>query len=210
MMKIVAHRGFWRTPKEKNRVVAFGLAMDHGFGIETDIRDYGGEIVISHDIPATPFTTLRDLLCLYFAKGMGGPLALNVKADGLQCLTKQLLSEYGIKDYFLFDMSVPDALLYLGVGMPAFTRQSDYETEPAFYKRAAGVWIDGFEEDWTDFEKVHVHLANGKRVCMVSPELHGRNQTEMWDRLRDEDLIDHSGMMICTDYPEEARRFFYG
>mgnify|MGYP006075220631 CR=1 FL=1 len=35
---------------EKNMVVAFQRSLELGFGIETDLRDYNGEIVISHDI----------------------------------------------------------------------------------------------------------------------------------------------------------------
>ena len=52
-MKILAHRGFWADEEEKNTLSAFGKAFDSGFGIETDIRDRNGELVISHNPPDT-------------------------------------------------------------------------------------------------------------------------------------------------------------
>ena len=50
-MKILSHRGFWREVAEKNKLVAFDYSFSLGFGTETDVRDFGGELVISHDIP---------------------------------------------------------------------------------------------------------------------------------------------------------------
>jgi glycerophosphoryl diester phosphodiesterase len=50
MLKIISHRGFWITPSEQNTEVAFIRALECGFGIETDIRDVSGDLVISHDM----------------------------------------------------------------------------------------------------------------------------------------------------------------
>ena len=50
-LEILAHRGYWKLEKEKNTLYAFEKAFDKYFGIETDLRDAQGEIVISHDIP---------------------------------------------------------------------------------------------------------------------------------------------------------------
>ena len=50
-MKILSHRGYWKAPIEKNTREAFVRSFALGFGTETDIRDYMGELVISHDIP---------------------------------------------------------------------------------------------------------------------------------------------------------------
>ena len=46
-MKIIAHRGFWIKDSEKNTVKAFERALENGFGIETDLRDYNQKIVAS-------------------------------------------------------------------------------------------------------------------------------------------------------------------
>lgn len=50
-IKILAHRGFWKEETEKNTKIAFERAFNSGFGIETDLRDIKGEIVISHNMP---------------------------------------------------------------------------------------------------------------------------------------------------------------
>ena len=48
---IIAHRGYWKNENEKNKKAAFERAFDCGFGVETDLRDIKGEIVISHNMP---------------------------------------------------------------------------------------------------------------------------------------------------------------
>ena len=82
-MRILSHRGFWLEPAEKNTMAAFRRSFELGFGTETDIRDSAGKLVISHDIPAGSEPTLVDVLDLMRATGCTGPLALNIKADGL-------------------------------------------------------------------------------------------------------------------------------
>ena len=64
-MKILSHRGFWLNPEEKNKQISFKRAVDCGYGIETDIRDYNGKLVISHDIPNEDCLQLDDFLQKY-------------------------------------------------------------------------------------------------------------------------------------------------
>ena len=52
-MELLAHRGLWQEPAEKNSRIAFERAFQAGFGVETDLRDHGGTVVISHDPPGT-------------------------------------------------------------------------------------------------------------------------------------------------------------
>jgi nucleoside-diphosphate-sugar epimerase len=49
-MNIISHRGFWLKDEEKNTIQAFERSFEFGFGTETDIRDYKGELVISYDM----------------------------------------------------------------------------------------------------------------------------------------------------------------
>ena len=69
-------------PKNRNALSALRAAL--GFGIETDIRDALGELVISHDPPrskdAVKFECFLDLV---LATKSAGRIALNIKADGL-------------------------------------------------------------------------------------------------------------------------------
>ena len=49
-MEIISHRGLWNNLNEKNTNIAFHSSFKNKFGTETDIRDYNGNLVISHDI----------------------------------------------------------------------------------------------------------------------------------------------------------------
>ena len=51
-MIVLSHRGYWKTPAEKNTAAAFRRSFDLGFGTETDVRDRGGELVIATTRPA--------------------------------------------------------------------------------------------------------------------------------------------------------------
>lgn len=208
-MRILAHRGFWRDPREKNTSIAFERAFERGYGIETDLRDYRGEIVVSHDIPCEGVMRFEALLALYDKYDRPGTLALNVKSDGLQDKLLKALTDREICDYFFFDMSVPDALGYQRRGLRFFTRESEHERSPAFYEGAQGVWLDAFESEWYKSDTIHCHLKNSKHVAVVSPELHGRKKDFIWKNvLNNSTFIDNFNVYLCTDYPEEAYEYF--
>lgn len=209
-MLILSHRGFWTSPAEKNQAIAFRRSFESGFGTETDFRDFVGQVVIAHDPPMPGATPAADFFEVHRSIAPGVPLALNIKADGLANWMRELLDRFGVQDCFAFDMSVPDALWYLRAGIPTFTRQSEYEPEPAFYREAAGVWVDGFLGDWATAADIARHLDAGKRVCLVSPELHRRDHRAMWDRIAAFPFRSDPRLMICTDLPLEARSVFNG
>jgi hypothetical protein len=203
-MKVLSHRGHWTTPGEKNHEVAFRRSFALGFGTETDLRDCAGEIVIAHDMPRGGEMTLSAFLALVPDPEL--TLALNIKADGLCRGVKEAMASAGHRSWFVFDMSVPDLLLYRRERVPYFTRLSEYEMEPAALAEAAGVWVDGFHGRWWTSDKIKRLLDSGKRVCMVSPELHGREPADEWAALKP--LAGYEGLMICTDLPERAQAYF--
>lgn len=208
-MVVLSHRGYWKSDIEKNQISAFKRSFALGFGTETDIRDYAGKLVISHDMPNAGCLELADFFTLYKSFGSELPLALNIKADGLQSELGVLLRRFEINNYFVFDMSVPDALSYLKHGLSVFTRQSEYEQIPSFYMQAAGVWLDEFHRHWIDQAVIARHIEARKRVCIVSPDLHRRDYLQEWAHYREiERELEVSDLMICTDHPEEARSFF--
>ena len=90
-MIILSHRGYWKTAEEKNTLKAFERSFSMGFGTETDIRDYECELVISHDIADEKSIKLEDFFRIYDDFNKSLPLALNIKADGLQLKLKSLL-----------------------------------------------------------------------------------------------------------------------
>ena len=208
-MNILAHRGYWNADIERNSLPALRTALEKGFGFESDVRDYNGELVISHNI-ADASSLAAEEIFRYLAKNDDRYcFAINIKADGLKDLLMEYITRYRLMNYFLFDMSVPQMVEFDEMGLRYFTRQSEVESVPCMYERAAGVWIDGFwGTSWITEELLKGHIENGKEVCIVSPDLHGREDyRDFWEQLKNY-RIDFSKVMLCTDHPDEARTFF--
>ena len=163
-----------------------------------------GEIVVSHDIPVGGTTTLKQLLEIHRDTDASLTLALNIKSDGLQRLLVDLLAEFSVQNYFLFDMSLPDTINYYEAGLHFYTRLSEYESPPLLYDHAEGVWVDAFNSDWWDEEVLQSHLDKDKSICLVSPELHQRDHTAAWERLARMNSSLREELLLCTDYPEKA------
>lgn len=213
-MIIISHRGYWKEPSEKNQIEAFERSFKLGFGTETDIRDYNGDLVISHDIPDEKAISFEHFLDIYNIQKKPGtlPLALNIKSDGLQVKLKKLLNLKNIDDYFVFDMSVPDTIGYKNNSINYFIRYSEFENVNGLYEEARGVWLDGFEKDLAEESLIQNFLNDNKKVCVVSSELHKRSHEELWSSLKkyDKSLLESDDLILCTDLPEDAMEFFYG
>lgn len=213
-MIVLAHRGYWQSPEERNTLAAFERAFAAGFGVELDVRDLDGELVISHDPPRAGALRFEDVLARYREAGLPGKIAINIKADGLAPAIAQATEAYGARAHcFVFDMAVPDMLAYPPSGLVTFTRFSEYEPQPSRLAESDGVWVDAFERPWADEERMLHYLAHGKLVAMVSPELHGKPNAPAWSVWRE--ALRQAGpthasdaLMICTDRPDAARRFF--
>ena len=198
---ILAHRGYWKKEEEKNTKEAFKRAFDCGFGIETDLRDIKGEIVISHDMPKGNEMTFEEVLVLLDGRNL--PLALNIKADGMAFKIKKLLEKYNHTSYFTFDMSIPEMVVQYKMGLNVFTGISDIVPNPIMYKEAQGVWLDCFYSDWFSKKEIKEILDADKKVCIVSPDLHKREYKSVWAKYKDVKDI-----MLCTDFPDEAKEYF--
>lgn len=208
-MKILAHRGYWKAKNEKNSPQALRTALERGYGFESDVRDHMGRMVISHDIAGPSCQDAEEIFRWLAEYGDRYCFAINIKADGLKNLLQDFVRKYKIENYFLFDMSVPQMVEFAEMGLRFFSRQSEYETEPVMYGQAAGIWIDGFQgHEWITERLVGGYLASGKEVCLVSPDLHGNTDyRDFWAKLAGWD-IDFSRVLLCTDYPDEAKAFF--
>ena len=209
---ILAHKGIWRSKEEQNTISACRVALASGFGLQVDIRDHVGGLVVAHDVDDAGSYPFRKL-CTLLQQHPDATLALNIQSGGLQDLLCEALAHHGISNYFLFDMAVPDLLASLRSGLRCFTRQSELETTPILYPQSHGVWVDMFEQDWLTSNDIRMHIKHAKDVAIVSPELHGRDQLPFWQYLKDHwaSLNDTgSKCYLCTAYPEQAREFFYG
>ena len=201
-IEILAHRGYWKTEDEKNTKVAFERAFNNGFGIETDLRDICGKIVISHNMPKGDEISFEEVLQLLDGRNL--PLALNIKADGQADEIKRLLEKYNHTKYFMFDMSIPEMVYDFKLGgIKIFTGLSDVITTPIMFEESDGIWLDSFNSDWFGAKEILNIQKQGKRVCIVSPDLHKREYKTVWERYKN-----INGIMLCTDYPMEAKEFF--
>lgn len=208
-MIILSHRGYWKEPTEKNSRLAFERSFALGFGTETDLRDHDGKLVISHDMAGHDAMLAETFFEIYCSHNRPLPLALNIKADGLQPELDRLLKLYDIENYFVFDMAVPDGLLYARQRFRTCTRHSEYEPVPPYYDLAQGVWLDEFNGHWLTDSIIEDHLAQGKFLCIVSPELHKRDNIQEWKHYKQlERRIGMRNIMLCTDFPEQAQEFF--
>lgn len=203
-MEVISHRGYWKAKSERNQAGAFHRSFDLGFGTETDVRDMAGTLVISHDMPTGGDLTLDDLLTIMDGRNL--PLAMNIKADGLADDVQAKFAQYGHTNWFVFDMAVPDMRSYLNSDICTYTRMSEVERHPAWLAEAQGVWLDGFSGEWFSNELIVELLDQNKRVCIVSPELHGRSPTALWGQLAE--LRGAEGLMICTDLPQQLTEFW--
>jgi hypothetical protein len=214
-MMILAHRGWWHAAGERNTLDAFDRAFTAGHGVELDVRDLNGTLVISHDPPTTGALAFEHALEYYVRRGAPGRLAVNIKADGLCPAIEPMLAAYGVtRNAFVFDASVPDLRAYIETDIAVFTRFSEAEPSPSFYDRCEGVWVDSFTEAPASITRAIDDLGRGKHVALVSPELHKRPHLAVWNawsmalRQAARDGLSLRRLMLCTDLPDEAERSF--
>ncbi len=195
-------------PVQRNSLAAFTDAFARGWGVELDVRDLDGSLVVSHDPPGQGALALGAVVDAYLAHGCPGCLAINIKADGLAELLAESLAAVLPARWFAFDMSVPDTLHYARAGLPFFTRRSDVEPVPALYEQAHGVWLDDFRGAFISERRIVEHLSDGKRVAVVSPELHDRDHRAAWSQWCTWDVWGSADVLLCTDHPNSAEEVF--
>lgn len=196
-VQIICHRGWWGTPADQNTFAAFVRAAAAGCGVELDVRDWEGELVVAHD----PYlshqgrqTWFRDVATLAAARP-DLPLLVNVKACGLAPL---FCRERPPASAVFFDMAPADLPAYSRRRLPYLCRVAPHEpAAPAVARDAAGWWVDGMGDP--DY---FPELPG--RVFVASPDLHGVDPLPLWRKIRD----GGGAVALCTDRPAEAAEFF--
>jgi hypothetical protein len=204
-MELIAHRGLWSKTNSKNSLKSLKIALFNNIHIETDIRDYNGEIYISHD-PINANSNqilLRDLISAHKQLKSKSKIFLNVKSDGLLTLMRD---EIFLKNkLFFFDMSTPELVIYLKNKMDILIRKSDVEDYKIHNNLYSGYWIDSFYDNQWFFKKNRTILKN-KFYSFVSPELHQKDHLDFWKQLSK--LNHHKNIYLCTDLVYQASIFF--
>lgn len=194
--RVYAHRGFWNQGGSKvfepNSREAIQSAIQRGFSVETDIRDYEGSVFVGHDPLLESDISLKELL------SFKGKYALNVKADGLSFRLSETASNV---EGFYFDMSIPEYQNYLSKNLKVFGRLSEYESRNQYIK-AEGFWIDGFLSDWwCNSEYLDSLKSTDLNYVFVSPELHQRAPSEIWKSFAPYFKVSQN-FALCTDHPD--------
>ena len=209
-ISVIAHRGQWNIQAEKNSKAAFERAFSLGFGIETDLRDIQGKIVISHDMPKGNEISFEEVLQIMNGRKL--PLALNIKADGQGSEIIRLLNKYKHTNYFTFDMSLPEMVVEHNLSLNVFSGVSDILPQGIMLNKSKGVWLDSFNDDDFLISTLPRLLSENFYVCVVSPDLHGRNNNNLkvWSFIKENLINKYAGKIaVCTDLPIEAKEFFY-
>ena len=194
--RIYCHRGLWTSVELQNSAEALESAIRFGFGIETDIRDHQRSVVISHD-PAS----IAGIDLTILPKN-ATPIALNIKADGLLNISHDAIAQIlQCEGSFVFDGSIPEMLKYRERNMPHALRLSEYERDIAWVTKY--LWLDAFQSDWWITDETLNRLSEKQFVVVVSPELHGRSRSKVWEKVAAELADGNPNLGICTDFPDQ-------
>lgn len=163
-MKIISHRR--NTLHDLN-------ATPVQYGVEVDIRSYGEQLIMHHD----PFV-MGESFEKWFAHYQHGTLILNVKEEGLEARLIALMKSKGFEDYFFLDQSFPFLVKWSKTGEHrCAVRVSEFEsveTALTLAGKVDWVWVDCFTHFSLNKEDA-LRLKNaGFKLCLVSPELQGR------------------------------------
>jgi len=168
--------------------------FDTKYGIEIDIRDFGNNLVLSHDLPNENSLDLESFVQKIPKQTF---LAINVKSSEIETRLKEILDKNNIQNYFTFDYSVPSLIKSIKSNLICAFRLSEYEKE--IIPNCSWVWIDCFEKIWYDVEFLKSLKDSGLKIALVSPELHGRkSEIKKLETFVNSISVD----AICTDMPQ--------
>jgi hypothetical protein len=145
-----------------------------GFGVEVDIRSAGRHLLIHHDAfeEGEPFEAWLD-------EYQHGTLILNVKEEGLEARLLGMLRARGIERFFFLDQSFPFLIKTARAGESrCAVRVSEYEsldTALALRGLVQWVWVDCFTRFPLGGDAARRLRDAGFKLCVVSPELQGRD-----------------------------------
>jgi hypothetical protein len=163
-MQIIAHR--INTLEELKKV-------PESYGVEIDLRDEKKELILQHD-PFSDGELFENFLKAYRHK----TLILNIKSERIENKVTELIKKYNVTDYFFLDCSFPMIHLLSKNGEKNIAlRYSEYEgldTIENLKGKVKWIWVDCFSRLIIDKEKSELLKSWGYKICLVSPELQGR------------------------------------
>jgi hypothetical protein len=165
-MKFIAHRV--NTSDDLKKIPT-------AYGVELDLRDFGTELVLQHD-PLKGGESFENYLKNY----QHGTIILNIKSERIEHKVLELLQKYNQTDYFFLDSSFPMIYLLSKSGEKKVAlRFSEFEgldTIETMKGKVDWVWVDCFTKLPIDQNNFKLLKDWGYQLCLVSPELQGRDQ----------------------------------
>jgi hypothetical protein len=164
-MKLISHR---------RNTVSELVATDARYGVEVDIRSEGKRLIIHHD-PLVGGESFDEWIDAY----RHGTLILNVKEEGLEKQLISIMKSKGITDFFFLDQSFPFLVKWASAGeRRCAVRVSEFEsieTALTLSGKIDWVWVDCFTHFSLSEKDVQELKVAGFKLCLVSPELQGRD-----------------------------------
>lgn len=171
------------------------------YGIELDLRSHGDRLIVHHDafVDGEDFERWLDAYRHRL-------LILNVKEEGLEQRLIALMRERGIEDWFFLDQSFPFLIRTARMGESrCAVRVSEFEsidTALTLAGQVDWVWVDCFTRFPLDRAQAERLRGAGFKLCLVSPELQGREAATEIPALRA--LLAREGIVadaVCTKEP---------
>ncbi len=151
-------------------------------GVEIDLRSANGRLLLAHD----PFVDGEDFET-WLEAYRHGTLILNVKEEGLEERVLDTLARRGVDDFFFLDQSFPFLVRWARRGeRRCAVRVSEFEsidTALTLGGLVDWVWVDCFTRFPLEAADARRLAESGLRLCLVSPELQGRDAESEIPRL---------------------------
>ena len=145
------------------------------YGIEFDIRDSNGKIIVTHD----PFTEGEEFE-IFLSHLTNRFLIVNIKSEGIELKALELLKKYRFENFFLLDCSFPAIIKLSKLGEKRIAlRFSEYENCANIIDnkdKAMWVWVDCFNNFPLTKKIEEIFHAHNLKICIVSPELHNKSE----------------------------------
>jgi hypothetical protein len=205
----IAHRGdWWPDPVSQNQLKAIVAAAKAGYGLELDVRVRQGQLLLQHDLTATPWLLTGDNAhwdLMLDALRLAPVILWDIKEPesveplGLWLAEHNLLAT---AMFFDLELAAPNwawrGLLPEIIPGAAYLRRAS-ETESLYTalddKAADGIWLDAWDTEWVSRTAIEMVQSVGKKAYVCSSELHRRPvRPKLWH-----DWLSADG--ICTDFP---------
>jgi hypothetical protein len=145
------------------------------YGVEIDLRDQGG-VIILHHVPFSTGISFENFLQHYHHQF----LILNIKSERIEFKVNTILPRYKITNYFFLDSSFPMIhTLSNGGENNIAIRYSEYESFESVLLMSGKVhwvWVDCFHTFPLNTNKFNLLKEHGFKICIVSPELQNQPQ----------------------------------